>query len=298
MSGVPHEPAGAVLAPFAVAGRTAVVTGAASGIGRAIALRLAAAGARVALADVDEPELERAGAEARAAGAEAICVPTDVGDAEAVERLRERTLEAFGGVHLLVNNAGVVVGGRFMDQSQATWEWVLDVNLWGVVHGLRAFLPDLLAADAGHVVNTASMAGLITQGIAAPYAASKFAVVALSETLHHDLRAQGANVGVTVLCPGFVRTRIMSSDRHRPELAGAPDAGFARAATLVERGMAPERVAEQVLEAVASRRFYLFTEADGWMDLVGRRHRAIEAAGEPPGAGSFLDAAAGGGRAS
>ena len=197
--------------------KVAVVTGAASGIGRAMVDRFAAEGMRVVLADVEAPALEQAAEEVAARGARVLAVPTDVSNAEAVEILAARTLETFGAVHLLCNNAGVVSAAPFWELPLADWAWVLGVNLWGVIHGCRTFVPRMLAqAGEAHVVNTASMAGLVSSPFNAIYNVAKHGVVTLSETLYFDLLLREAPIGVSVLCPGFVATRIIDADRNRP----------------------------------------------------------------------------------
>ena len=249
-------------------GRTAVITGAASGIGRACAERLAAAGMNVVLADVEAPRLEEAEAAVRAAGVEALAVPTDVSDPDAVDRLRDEALARFGRVHLLCNNAGVagsLTGDGSVDLRD--WQWVLGVNLWGVVHGHRSFLPHLLEHGEGHIVNTASMAGHLPGHSA--YAASKWAVVAITEGLYQQLRRQGSTVGVSCLCPGWVNTDIGSSSRNRPEWA-APSGlveptGTAAAVhefvlDQLRSGMPPAQVADLVHDAVVEDRFWIFTD--------------------------------------
>ena len=215
--------------------KVAVITGAASGIGRAIADRCAREGMRVVLADIEELALAQAEAEMKGAGADVLAVLTDVSQASAVEALARKTLDAYGAVHLLCNNAGVAAGSTVWESTVNDWEWVLGVNLWSVIHGLRAFLPIMLDQDAeGHIVNTASAAGLVAFHSSAPYHLSKHAVVALSEKLYYDLAQRGARVRVSVLCPGWVRTRIMDAMRNRPpELQEDPS-------TIA---MTPERVA-------------------------------------------------------
>ncbi len=248
--------------------RVAVVTGGASGIGFATAQRLAAEGMRLVLADVEAAALERATQELEAKGARVLGVPTDVSRAEDVERLARRTLEHFGAVHVVFNNAGVAVTGAAWENTLADWEWVLGVNLWGVVHGVRTFVPILLRQDEpGHVVNTASMAGLTSSPGMAVYNVTKHAVVTLSETLHHDLALQNARVGVSVLCPGFTRTRIMASARNRenegrvdPPNPAASELGARIELALrrgVDAGIPPEEVAGLVFEAIRDERFYV-----------------------------------------
>jgi NAD(P)-dependent dehydrogenase (short-subunit alcohol dehydrogenase family) len=267
--------------------RVAVVTGAASGIGRALADRCAREGMKVVLADVQPAALELAEAELRASGATVRAVVTDVSKPAAVEALAQKTLDSFGGVHLLCSNAGVGWGGPVWQNSLSDWEWLLGVNLWGVVHGIRAFVPRMLAQETEcHIVNTASVAGLVPgQGA---YGVSKHAVVALSEALHQDLAALGAKVGVSVLCPGYVNTRLLeSSFRNRPperaevtpELMLSEPA-WKRVRERIEAGIAPDRVAEQVFAAMREDRFYILTHPV-YRELIQARLEAI-LEGRPP----------------
>jgi NAD(P)-dependent dehydrogenase (short-subunit alcohol dehydrogenase family) len=266
-------------------GRVAVVTGAASGIGFALSQRFAAEGMRVVMADVEGPALAEAADLLAGRGAEVLPVLTDVASGEQVDALRDRALEAFGAVHVVCNNAGVAGLGRPMwEMSRRDWEWVLGVNLWGVINGIRAFIPVLLEQDAAHVVNTASLAGL-TSGVLGPYSVTKHGVVALSEGLHFQLARQGASVGVSVLCPGWVRTRIGDSDRNRPpDLEPALQLDPQQAAVgrqLLESGMEPSEVAGHVVDAIRSGRFYVLTHPEF---NEGIRRRAEEVlAGGPPG---------------
>ena len=246
-------------------GKVAVVTGAASGIGRAMAERFAREGMKVVLADVEETAL--AAAQKSIAGS--IAVRTDVSKAESVEALRQKAVDAFGAVHVVCNNAGVGVGGPAWARSVADWEWILGVNLWGVVHGIRTFVPAMIAQGEGHVVNTASIAGMITTLGFGPYCATKHAVVALSECLHHDLQTfADGKVKVSVLCPGFVKTRIHESERNRPEglrekPQGAPSptelAMQQVMSAAIASGIEPSEVAEHVLRAIVEEKFYVFT---------------------------------------
>ncbi len=242
--------------------RVAVVTGGASGIGRALAHRFVADGMRVVLADVEAEPLAATVAELEAGGADVLGVQADVAVAADVEAVRERALATFGAVHVVCNNAGVS-GGGIIDAPLAVWEWTIGVNLMGVVHGVHTFLPLLLEQDEGHIVNTASLAGLGGVAGLGIYCTTKFAVVGLSESLHHDLVARGSSVGVSVLCPGFVQTRIGESNRNAPPSVAAwtetPDAKvtaeFAKA--LTDAGIAPEVVADAVRDAIVDDTFFI-----------------------------------------
>ncbi len=259
--------------------RVAVVTGAASGIGRALAERFAAAGMKVVLADVEQGALASAERALASGGARVLAVPTDVSKASDVEALAQRTLEAFGAVHVVCNNAGVSVGGLAWEVTLADWEWILGVNLWGVIHGIRTFVPILLRqGEEGHVVNTASMAGLVSGPGLAPYNVTKHAVVTLSEALHHELAvASGGKVKVSVLCPGWVNTRILDADRNRPASLGAatpvrPELAAVREQVrqLLQSGLAPAAVAEHVFAAVRDGRFYILTHPQ-WKPAIRTR---------------------------
>ncbi|MBF6600142.1 MAG: SDR family NAD(P)-dependent oxidoreductase [Dehalococcoidia bacterium] len=251
-------------------GKTAVVTGAASGIGRALAERFAAARMRVVLADIEEAPLRETEEALLERGAEAIAVRTDVRARDSVEELQRRATEAFGRVHVLCNNAGVGTGGLSWEQSDDDWQWVLGVNLWGVIHGVRTFLPAMLAhGEEAHIVNTASVAGLIAGPFQGSYNVSKFGVVALSETLYYELQMAQAKVGISVLCPGFVNTRIVDSGRNRPAEFGAPgvqgnpdDPAAIAMRQMIAAGMTPADVAERVFEAVAAGRLYVLPHDD------------------------------------
>jgi NAD(P)-dependent dehydrogenase (short-subunit alcohol dehydrogenase family) len=265
-------------------GKVAVVTGAASGIGLALAQRSAAEGMKVVLADVEAGPLEAAAAELRASGADVVAQVTDVSKGEQVDALGQAALEAFGAVHLVCNNAGVGGGGLMQGLTTADWEWVLGVNLWGVIHGMRVFLPRLLEQGEGHIVNTASLAGLVAAPFMGPYNASKFAVVAISETTYRELQMQGSEVGVSVLCPAWVRTRIHESSRNRPEaLQNEPVGEVDPEAVggvesviggLIANGLAPEDVAGQVFDAVHAKRLYILTHPES-VDGIRARMESI-----------------------
>jgi len=249
-------------------GKVAVVTGGASGIGRAVARRLAREGMKLTLVDIELGPLEQVAAELEDAGTEVLTQRVDVADAGQMDTLGASVLDHFGAVHLVCNNAGVASGGPMWELSTADWEFVLRVNLWGVIHGVRVFAKHLVAQDEGHIVNTSSLAGLISVPGLGPYNVTKHGVVTLSETLHGELAALGSKVGVSVLCPGFVSTRLWESDRNRPEeLQNAEPRGTEQEReegrellrALIEGAMPAENVADQVLDAVLNQRFYILT---------------------------------------
>jgi NAD(P)-dependent dehydrogenase (short-subunit alcohol dehydrogenase family) len=250
--------------------KVAVITGAASGIGRALAERFGAEGMKLVLADVNEKPLIETAEALKKNGASVLAVPTDVSQAASVEALAARTLETFGAVHVVCNNAGVGVGGVSWEYELSTWEWIVSVNLWGAIHGLRTFVPILLRQGEGHIVNTASIAGVVTIPGLTPYCVTKHAVVALSECLHHELtRMGGGRVGVSVLCPGAVKTGLVDCERHRPrQLRGTrPPTPAEQAIDRAirdsnEMGMDPAKVAEQTLQAIQEERFYVFTHPE------------------------------------
>ena len=264
--------------------KVAVVTGAASGIGRAVAERCVNEGMKVVLADVEVAALEATEDDLRSAGADVLAVPTNVADADTVNALAEKTLAHYGAVHLLCNNAGVAVSGPIWEASVADWEWVLGVNLWGVVHGIRTFIPLMLAQNEPcHIVNTASIAGLSSTPGLGVYNVTKHGVVTLSETLYHELQAAESQIGVSVLCPGWVKTRIGESARNRPDLdrqATVPQVGGSGTADAIAAGLAPSEVAAQVLSAVQEKRFYVLTHPD-MFPLVEQRHADIQLGRNP-----------------
>ena len=262
-------------------GRVAVVTGAASGIGRAIAERFGAAGMRLVLADVEEAPLREAAAGLEAGGHDVLAVPTDVTDAAAVEALATAAYARFGAAHVVCNNAGVVTFGPSWEQSVDDWTWVLGVDLWGVVHGVRSFVPRMLAGgEPGHVVNTSSIAGLLSMPGIAPYDVAKAGVVALSEALHMELRATGAPIGVSVLCPGVVPTRIAESGRNRPGgPADAPlDIETQREPPPTARTVA--EIADEVHDAIVADRFWIVTHRDYHESITRRAQWIVD--GTPP----------------
>ncbi len=277
-----------------LSGKVAVVTGAASGIGLALAQAFAAQGMGVVMADVEADVLDKAIADLPE-GTDALAVRCDVSVGAEVDALRDAAVERFGAVHVVCNNAGVSTGGPVWQQSLDDWEWVLGVNLWGVIHGIRAFTPLLIEQGEGHIVNTASMAGLTSPPFMGIYNVTKHAVVTLSETLFADLAlAEASGVGVSVLCPGWVRTRIHEAGRNRPDVApespqAAADAGLASfVGQLIANGLAPDDVASMVVDAVRSRRFYVLTHPE-WKPMIANRVAAIVDGTDPVVAGLPTD---------
>ncbi|HYL50443.1 MAG TPA: SDR family NAD(P)-dependent oxidoreductase [Acidimicrobiia bacterium] len=269
-------------------GRVAVVTGAASGIGLGLARRFAAEGMKVVLGDVEKGALETAVSELAASGAEVEGVVTDVTDPAQVQALADAAMSRFGAVHIVCNNAGVGGGGLSWEVPLTTWEWVIGVNLWGVIHGVRAFAPLLIGQPEGHIVNTASVAGLVAAPFMGPYNASKHAVVGLSETLHHELAMMAPHVKVSVLCPGWVNTKIADSGRNRPAHLQSDEsvdgAGSEMLRQFLEQGMSPDVVAGKVFEAIRAEQFWILThddEADFWVGAANRRIRSLETRSNP-----------------
>lgn len=267
-------------------GKVAVVTGAASGIGRGLAERCAQEGMKVVLADVEKEALAQAEEQMKSAGATVLAVLTDVSKTDDVEALAQRALAAFGAVHVLCNNAGVGAGTSVWETTKDEWEWVMGVNLWGVIHGARVFIPIMLEQGSEcHIVNTASIAGLLPyHPLTASYQVTKHAVVALSEQLYHELARRGARVKVSVLCPGWVKTRILESGRNRPPaLRNEPAAtsmspeyqavieAFQQA---VRDGMSPNQAADFVFRAIREEKLYVLPDP-GWKSAVRTRMEDI-----------------------
>ncbi|MEE2677910.1 MAG: SDR family NAD(P)-dependent oxidoreductase [Myxococcota bacterium] len=276
-------------------GKTAVVTGSASGMGFAFAEAFGREGMNVVLADIEEKALRVAAAQIEAVGASVLPVVTDVSDTESMDHLAEATREAYGGAHLVCLNAGVSPPtGPIENLTVNDWRWTLGVNLWGVIHGIRVFLPSLQAQDEGHIVVTASVAGLTSYPWLSAYNASKHAVTAIAETVHAELVETGSQVRISCLCPGAVATNIGEAERNRPkELRNAETAdtdqgdltGFSEIFEAISER--PEAVAERVLAAVLEERFWIETD-ELYRDSIRARHRAIENRADPPARGLIL----------
>ena len=286
-----------------LAGRVAVVTGGASGMGRGMAERFAAESMRVVVTDVEEPPLHDTVDAITAAGGEATAVVCDVSSWSSVEALHGACTDAYGPADVLCNNAGVVATGSVAELSLKSWEWCLGVNLWGVIHGCRAFLDAMIERGSGHIVNTASVLGHLTSAGIGPYNVSKHGVVAFSETLHAEMLAEGTGVGVTCLCPGLVSTNILDSERNRPEslqdhpgvdgtwesdlVAGDAESEMRAAIRdLYAQARRPSAVADMVVRAIRAGEFWLFTDGD-FDSAIAARHRDIEARRTPDRAASL-----------
>jgi NAD(P)-dependent dehydrogenase (short-subunit alcohol dehydrogenase family) len=243
-------------------GRTAVITGAGSGIGRGLATVFARAGMRVVVSDIEEPAAAETVHLVEAAGGQAIAVPTDVADFDDVKRLAARAREAFGDVHVLCNNAGVSHRRRGVDATHEDWVWMLGVNLWGTVHGMEAFLPAMLASgQEGHIVNTSSMNGIVPSALSAMYSTSKYGVLGLTETFRNEL--QGTKVSISALCPAGVRTQITRSERNRPAQLAAPTPPPPHTPSNrfdLSEPRQPEQVGDMVLEGIRRNQLYIFTD--------------------------------------
>ena len=270
-----------------ISGKTAIVTGAASGIGLGIATALAEAGANVVIADIQKTAVEEAAHALSGTNKQVMPVRIDVTQEQSVLDALSEAERRFGKLHIACNNAGVPMHGtRLVDVSRSDWEFVIGVNIWGVIHGIRLFVPAILKhGEEGHIVNTGSVAGFqnrrgTNQG---PYSMSKYAVVSLSEALEHEL--EGTNIGVTVLCPGPVNTNIARGARNRPEHMGGPQVRANQEAALAERlattGLNPKTVGERVVDAIRTKTFYAFVSAVP-ADVIKARHRRIEDALNSP----------------
>ena len=270
-------------------GKVAVITGAASGLGLEFANRAAALGMRLVLADVDQDGLDKARAELAAGGATVLAMPCDVRKGVQVQALADAAMAQFGAVHLVFNNAGVGSGGLIWENSEADWEWVLGVNLWGVIHGVRIFTPLMLECAArdpsfeGHIVNTASMAGLLNAPAMGVYNVSKHAVVSLSETLYHDLQLVGAPIGASVLCPYFVPTGISQSHRNRPldvKMTAGPTASQVAAQAMTSKAVESGKVsafdvARLTFEAIADGQFYIYSHPAALGNVADRMDQIV-----------------------
>ncbi|HTH60684.1 MAG TPA: SDR family oxidoreductase [Paraburkholderia sp.] len=270
-------------------GKVAVITGAASGLGRAFAEQGAALGMRLVLADIDSDALADTAATLRAAGAEVVAVPTDVSDAGAVEALARKTLDSYGKAHLLFNNAGVGASGLAWEMSANDWAWVFGVNVMGVAHGVRVFAPIMIGQnEPAHIVNTASVAGFLAPPLMSVYNASKHAVVGLTETLYHDLRKVGAPVGCSLLSPAFAPTGIADAERARPARwrnDAAPTASQILAARELRKAVRAGRltaadIADATFDAIRDERFYVFTHP-AIVPSIHLRHEDIERQRQP-----------------
>jgi len=266
-------------------GQVAVVTGGASGIGLALAERFAGAGLNLVIGDVQPDALATATTQLQARGVEVLPVQLDVSKEADVQGLAQQTIDHFGAVHVVCNNAGVAARADPWFGPISSWEWVMGVNFWGVVHGCRAFLPHL-AAGGGHIVNTASIAGLFP-GFGPSYDASKHAVVAISEQLYNTVRGAGLPIGVSVLCPGWVRTNIFEADRNWPaELGAKPDDDVAMTAIAghyeraLAEGRTPASVADAVADAVLADRFWVIPHQD-FLDICIERWATIAERADP-----------------
>jgi NAD(P)-dependent dehydrogenase (short-subunit alcohol dehydrogenase family) len=252
--------------------KVAVITGAASGIGRALAQRCAQEKMKIVLADIEEKALLAAESELKADGAQVIAILTDIAKHEDVKALAQETINAYQHIDLLFNNAGVAAGAAIWESTLNDCKWVIDVNLWGVIHSIREFVPLMMQQDIPcHIVNTSSIAGLTTYHPSALYQLTKHGIVAISEQLHHDLAIRGANIKVSVLCPGFVNTNIMDAERNRPaeyvnqlderKTADADDMEDAFL-QMIKNGMPPTEVATRVFQAIVEEKFYVFTHPE------------------------------------
>ena len=267
-------------------GKVAVVTGGASGIGHAMAVRFAEEGMKIVLVDIEEEALAAAGQGLEASGAEVLTQKLDVSDAQSMDALADQVLGHFGAVHVVCNNAGVGSGGLMWELTTEDWEFSMRPNLWGGIHGIRVFGRHLVAQDEGHIVNTGSMAGLVSMPGMGPYNVTKHAVVTLSETLYHELAGLGSQVGVSVLCPGHVNTRIWQSERNRPEELSNTSMDYSTEdpsemyKKQLEVAMSPEEVAGRVHAAVLDGTFYIHTHTNH-RDAVEKRMKAIIEAKAP-----------------
>jgi len=264
--------------------KVAVITGGASGIGLAMARAFAADGMKIVIGDIEREALDAAKATIEQDGAECATVLCDVSKREEVAKLAAETINAFGKVNVVCNNAGVGFGGPSWEIDIEDWEWVLGVDLWGVIYGVHEFVPRILeAGEPGYIINTASMAGLAAGPGMAPYNVSKFGVVALSECLYHEMQLLGAPVGVSVLCPGWVQSKITDSSRNRPggpvadeDLHPLAQALNERIRQAVSAGLTPEYVSELVVQAVREDKFYILPHSSWKVVIEGRMRNIVD----------------------
>ena len=257
-------------------GRVAVVTGGGSGIGRGMCRGFAGEGMKVVVSDVETAAAQAVADELSANGNEAIAVSCDVTDRSAVEALAEATQDAFGQVDVVCNNAGVLIGGPFLDLTPGDWQWVLDVNVMGVVHGSTVFGRILAERGEGHIVNTSSIGGFSAGGAMAPYTASKFACLALSESLRTELAPRG--VGVSTLCPGPIDTDLPNADRLRPDAVGPAGGSAEMLAPFIAGGLPPDEVAPFVIQGIRDDTQWIFTHPEMLIETLSQRHAALMAA--------------------
>lgn len=274
-------------------GKVAVVTGSASGIGYALAEKCLAEGMHVVMADIEAAALESAAEKLSAGGNNSILkVQADVSIAAEIEKIKDKTLEEFGAVHLLFNNAGVGGGGNSWQSTKKDWDWVLGVNLWSVIYGVQSFVPQMIKQDTEcHVVNTASVAGLLGGSTNACYSVTKHGVVAFTENFYADLRTEGTKIGTSVLCPGFVNTNIFDSGRNRPEHLGndveaAPPSAEDQARIdmfkeILKQGLQPAQIADIVFEGIRNNQLYILTH-EQFADLITQRAHNITRGINPP----------------
>lgn len=265
--------------------KVAVITGAASGIGRGLAERCVQEGMKVVLADVEVSTLTQTEEALKARSETVLAVPTDVSKSEDVEALAKKTLHEFGAIHLLFNNAGVEGRGTVWESTPADWEWIVNVNLYGVIHGVRVFVPIMLKQETEcHIVNTASLAALISGPGLGIYRVTKHGVMGLSETLYHELKQKNAQIGVSVLCPSFVRSRLVEAERNRPtalrnppgerKLSPQEQAQIQWFREQNEKGMPSEQFADLVFEGMKQNTFYIFSHPES-MEGIRRRMEDI-----------------------
>ena len=269
--------------------RSVIITGGACGIGKSLAFRFGSQGANIVVGDIEHVALNNTVSELVSEGISAIGIPVDVSDIDSVRSFRDEVISEFTPPYIVCLNAGVGAGGSIIDSDILDWEWVLGVNLWGVIHGLNVFMPILDKSDEGHIIITSSIAGHLSYPNMGAYNASKHAVLTIAETLHYELLEKGSRIGVSVLCPGLVRTNILDSDRNRPETltssialdrSDEDDMRKQIVREIYDLALDPDKVADLVFDAVYSKQFYIFTE-DTFRDAIINRHRNIESRTNP-----------------